>query len=448
MKSPLTLLSISVLSCYSLIPTLTAPASPPEDGIWYYEIGGAKPVSAAANPKVTSVTVGANAALNLGYSCLKFDPLVAVRETLNQVRSGGEDMLNAMTQAATGALASLPAMILQRANPGLYDLFQNALVRAELTVDVATKTCEQIEASIGNNKNPYEDLIVLSKGNDWKVQMGVRGGNIVKAKKSVELSNGANGVPWIGGSAGGMNQDPIELTSDVASAGFNLQMNRPPSASGTVAVDPSSRLTQVWNSPAIAAEWIVDVVGEHKVSTCEGCDKSTQPGNGLGRSLEQEEDSVQQVLEALIKDSNPPKLNELAQVSAPSIAITRDVVESIRDLESTEKQIVVDRLVSEIAVARTIERALLARRLLKSGSHLPEVHANSVAREHTDKIIEDLDAEVERLIFESRLRKEMVSSTVVNLLTRDEAKKRSSLSVPETNRRDPDPFWDGHVPAP
>ena len=34
--------------------------------------------------------------------------------------------MNAMTTAATAAIAALPALILQRANPGLYDLFQNA----------------------------------------------------------------------------------------------------------------------------------------------------------------------------------------------------------------------------------------------------------------------------------------------------------------------------------
>ena len=32
--------------------------APTEDGLWYYEIGGAEPVSVPANPKVTSVTLG------------------------------------------------------------------------------------------------------------------------------------------------------------------------------------------------------------------------------------------------------------------------------------------------------------------------------------------------------------------------------------------------------
>ena len=48
----------------------------------------------------------------------------------------------------------------------------------------------------------YADLITLSKGNDWKLQMGVGGNDAVTAKDAVETLAGDNGVPWIGGQAG------------------------------------------------------------------------------------------------------------------------------------------------------------------------------------------------------------------------------------------------------
>lgn len=421
------------------------PASPPEDSIWYYEIGGAKPVAAAANPTVQSVTIGGSAALGLGYSCLKFDPVVAVSDTLNQVKSGAEDMLNAMTQAATGAIAALPAMILQRANPGLYDLFQNALVRAELTVDLATQSCEQIEQAIATNKNPYQDLIVLSKGNDWKVQMGLGGGNIVEAQQAVETNNGSSGLPWLGGAAGGTGQEPIELTEDIAKAGFNIQLNRGVTATGPVTVSPTQRLSEVWQTPDQVAQWLVEVVGEHRITTCEGCEKSTSPGNGLSPVLEKEEELQRTELQAIVNSSSPPTLATLAKVSAPGIAITREVIETIRQLPKTDQPILIDRLVAEIAVARTVEKAFLARRILKSGSQLPEVHANPLAIKHVDRVLQDLDSETERLVFEARLRRELVSDTIVRLLQRSELRQQASSSVPTVSRRDPDPLLDGRI---
>jgi len=140
---------------------------------------------------------------------------------------GLDDMMNAMVAAANSAIASLPALILQRANPGLYDLFQNALLQAEETLQLATKSCEQMEAEIAAGKSSYADLLMLSKGNDWKVQMGIGGKDAVSAKESVEEANGENGVPWIGGQAGGSGLQVLEFTGDIVPAGYNIHMIRP-----------------------------------------------------------------------------------------------------------------------------------------------------------------------------------------------------------------------------
>ena len=127
--------------------------APTEDGLWYYQIGGARPVSAPANPHVVSMTLGGSVDLRLGPSCGVFDPVLAVKHTLNEISRGVDNMMAAMTSAATGALASLPALILHRANPGLYDLFQNSLLKAEATLELATKSCEQMQTRIGPLQN-------------------------------------------------------------------------------------------------------------------------------------------------------------------------------------------------------------------------------------------------------------------------------------------------------
>lgn len=38
-------------------------------------------------------------------------------------------------QGATGAVASLPAMVIQRANPGLYDMLTNGVLQANVSFD-------------------------------------------------------------------------------------------------------------------------------------------------------------------------------------------------------------------------------------------------------------------------------------------------------------------------
>ncbi len=422
-----------------------AVAAPTEDSLWYYEIGGAQPVSAPPNPSVVSVTLGGSAQLSAGYSCGKFDPVAAVTNTLNEIGAGVDRMMGAMTAAATSAIAALPALILQRANPGLCDLFQNALIKAEETLSLATKSCEQMEAEIAQGKNPYADLIVLSKGNDWKAQMGVGGNDAVTAKQSVEAANGDNGIPWIGGQAGGSGQPVLEFTGDIVEAGYNLQMNRALTDTSPAPASSPARLSKIWASPGQARDWTVDVVGENIVTTCDTCRKDSIPGTGLLPRLFEESAAVTTGLQNLVQGTAPLTLASLKPVHAPGIALTRQVIEAIREMPASEQSLVMDRLVAEISTARTVEKALYARRLLLSGRQVPEVYATQVAREHADQSIAELDREIESLLFETRARKEIVSATVTTLLERAAARRQGSLTVPDVPVLDSRPLQGGRV---
>ncbi len=423
-----------------------ATKAPTEDSLWYYEIGGAEPVSMPANPSVVSVTLGGSAQLGLGYSCGKFNPVNAVTNTLNNIGAGVDNMMNAMSVAASAAIASLPALILQRANPGLYDMFQNALLRAEEIMQLATKSCEQMEAEIAQGKNPYADLITLSKGNDWKVQMGIGGNDAVTAKDAVESSNGDSGIPWVGGQAGGAGQPVLEFTGDIVKAGYNINMNRPITTVGPVPPASATRLTEIWTTPADARDWVVDVVGENIVTTCDTCRKDSIPGTGLLPKLNLEATAVTVEIQNLVNGTTPLTLSNLDNITAPGVAITRQVIEAIREMPASEQSLIMGRLVSEISTARTVEKALYARRLLLSGRQVPEVYATEVAREHADSSIAELDKEIENLLFETRVRKEVVSNTIATLLQRAAARRQASLNTPRVPTIDPRPLSHGRVP--
>lgn len=435
--------SFLVLCLCLAAPVQAQTDAPTEDGLWYYEIGGAEPVSLPANPTVTTVTLGGSVELGLGYSCGAFDPVIAVENSLNNIKDGADNMMDAMTQAATSAIAALPALILQRANPGLYDLFQNALLKAEETMQIATKSCETMEAEIAAGKNPYADLITLSKGNDWKRQMGIGGNDAVTAKEAVESANGDNGVPWIAGNAGGDGQPELRLTGDIVEAGYNINLNRPIDAAAPAADD--SRLAALWPAPEAAREWAVEVLGEQIVTTCDSCAKESVPGTGLLPKLQDEREVVIEDLQRLVTGAVEPTRDNLTAINAPGVAVTRQVIEAIRAMPATEQDLIAGRLVAEISTARTVEKALYARRLLLSGRQVPEVYAAEVAREHTDTTIEELDREIDNLLFETRVRREVVSDTVITLLQRAAARRQASLTVPTVPTVDPRPLKNGRV---
>jgi len=441
--------SMSIATAQPLEPVFDYTPTPTQDSLWYYEIGGARAISSAPNPNVTRVTVGGSIQLGLGYSCGKFDPLLTVTNILNNIKQGAENMMNAMVAAAQSAIASLPALVLQRANPGLYDLFQNALLRAEETLNLVTKSCEQMEAEIAQGKNPFREWITLSKGNDWKVSMGV-GGDILEAKRQVEENNGRNGLPWIGGMRGGERQTPIHVIGDTVQAGYNVTLNRSPNSTSSPPVNlADTLLVSTWRSPRAAQDWAVTVLGDTVIRTCEDCEPSGEPGSGILPQHDRETQTVQQDLLALVQGSTSPTLANLETVSAPGIGVTRQLIEAVQSMETAEQQLLVGKLAGEISQARLVEKLLLVRRLLLAGRQVPEIAAVEAAQAIIDRKLYEVDREIDTLLFEARVRKEVVSSTAAMILRQDARRRQEALTAPSLPAlRNPNPIQDGAVSSP
>jgi integrating conjugative element protein (TIGR03755 family) len=228
-------------------------------------------------------------------------------------------------------------------------------------------------------------------------------------------------------------------------AGYNINMNRPITATGPVPPASATRLSEVWPTPVAARNWVVDVVGENIVTTCDTCRKDSIPGTGLLPKLYTESTAVTVELQNLVSGATAPTLVNLELVTAPGVAVTRQVVEAIREMPATEQGLIIGRLVAEISTARTVEKALYARRLLLSGRQVPEVYATEVAREHADTALAELDKEIESLLFETRVRREVVSDTATVLLQRAAARRQAALNVPQGAPIDPKPLKNGRV---
>ena len=93
------------------------------DGGWYYRMGGALPIS--PSPNVNSLTAVLNSeALAIPRSCGALDPLIAIANALGNVATNQDNTEALIVGAATTAIAALPALILQRANPALAELLE------------------------------------------------------------------------------------------------------------------------------------------------------------------------------------------------------------------------------------------------------------------------------------------------------------------------------------
>lgn len=434
--------------------------APTEDPFFYYQIGGAAPVTVAPNSAMTttSISIGGGVELGLNYSCLKFDPVLAITNLFNNFNALADQFVNQMVTAAGAAIASLPALILQRASPGLYDLFQNQLLRFEELVSISTKSCQRMEQEIRQGINPYEDFLTISVGSRWKQEMGFGGvgsatNDVITAEQNVASDDGCAGAPWalgtmIGGQryAGGCGQPPIQPAGDTIFVGYNLQTGQPPEQTGppTLPPGPLPKAVEIWATPEEARNWLQSVVGDLEITTYGGGPRGAKAGYGLVLEMEQTSDTIEADIMDLVNGTVDPTRPSLDNVSGPQTGITRAIIDTTKLLSPTEQTIVVARLADEVAIERVLDKAIIARRLLITGMKEPNILSNGgAALEVIEEAVDKIEKEIETLMFETNTKQQLVNNTARLLLQYDAYKRKKALSSPGTKPVDANPVMEG-----
>ena len=200
-----------------------------------YSIGGGRAVSmsGAANMRSIGVGIGWNSNLICGDMSLS----TTIQNQLNGLTNGFQTIMSSVIQNATAAVASLPALIIQRADPGLYNLLTNGVLQARLDFDRSKMTCRAIANRMADAAGGQLGWDQIAEG--MALTQAVASTDAVSAIDEAEANRGNNGVPWVGGSnAGGQGQRPVRVVGDVTRAGYNLLNGRDVAATGSI--DPGS----------------------------------------------------------------------------------------------------------------------------------------------------------------------------------------------------------------
>lgn len=407
----------------------------------YYHLGGSDAASRAPNPAGLRLHLGLGGGGRFNYSCGKFDVQTSMQQTIDGLKNLDDVVMNAIK----AAIAALPMYILQRAQPGLYELVQTYLQKARDLVNMSFESCEQMETQIRDGKNPYDKYVTMAMGEEWKEKAN-SGGDVVGAKQTVQTDSGEHGMTWIFGTKqGGSGQDPIRIVKDLVKGAYNLTMLKPTTASATTTYS-GTRLAKAFPTPQAATEFAVDAVGDLEIATCDknGCPaKGTETGIGLSKKFEDEIPVAQTQLGTVLGASVPSAI-DLEAASAPGVLVTRDLIDAIRSLPKPEQAIAYSRLSQEIALARTVDRALLVRQMLMTGKTIPAATSDSVTEPVNGKL-EEMNKAIDGLMYEARVRKELISSSAGTLLQTYQAARSSSAALPATKPVDTRPLENGKV---
>lgn len=389
----------------------------------YYQIGGGSVITPALTRRNTQL-LNMRAGWNADLMCGNFDIKTTVRNQLNGVTRGFQDLMGNIIQEATGAVASLPAMIIQRANPQLYDLLTNGVLQARVDFDKSQLSCQKMA----------EKMTDFAYGSAWTQSakaenyQSVASGetDAVRAEKQVQDEAASKGKTWVGGQKrGGSGQPPIKLIGDTTKAGYNILNRRGVTETGSVSGSQcQGELCRVWNRPEEAANWMTRVVGEQTVNVApdndagaSSSDKSgAQAGVGLSPLIEEEQEKIGQMLAELVNGTARPTKENLLKASGGKLLLTRGVVEALRD--EPDAPVLVQRLSGEMALARVMEQALMARRTLLAGMREPNIAAEKEAQSQLNQTTSQLDRDLDQLRLEMEMRRMLADNATAVILTR------------------------------
>ncbi|MBG4558914.1 integrating conjugative element protein [Pseudomonas aeruginosa] len=392
-----------------------------------YSIGGGRAVSMGGAGNMQSIGVGVG--WNSNLICGDMSITTTLQNQLNGITNGFQTIMSNVIQNATSAVASLPALIIQRADPGLYNLLTNGILQARLDFDRSKMTCRAIANRMADMAGGQAGWDQLAEG--MALRDAVSSTDAVSAIERAESNKGNNGVPWVGGgNAGGSGQSSIKVVGDVTRAGYNLLNGR--SATDTSSIARSAcgnRLTcQTWSSPQAAADWATRVLGEREQRTCENCTKTqTTPGVGLTPMIQEEYETKLQALQELVTGARPTTLANLDAAGSSSLPITRGVIEALRD--EPDQDVLGRRLASEAALSSVLEKALLLQRTLLTGKKEPNVAAHELAVQAVDQENSALEQEINNLKTELELRRTLAGNSAMAIIQRHSTRAAGSRGV-------------------
>ena len=431
-KKPGVVLVAVVLWATAVPGTARADAEPAgdawRDDLLYYGIGGGRALRGPAGYGRHDRIRG-DASLSLGYSCGSFDLGQNLRQMFGRLTGGLDRAVDSLVYAATGAMASLPLYLLRQANPNLADMMENMMLRYEAEYRLAVKSCRDAEREILAGGNPYYDWIRWGRQDSWERSAGA-GMPVDEIAGTVARKHGC--ITWIGGKkyfCDDGDRREIRVVEDVGTEGCRL-LARADAAAAAPAGAPPSRLKAHWPTADAAVEEILQMTGETVITNARTTPPAGQPPRGVAALLHEDAARTARGLDAAVGRSlagGAPAPGALAALGVPGLAVTPSLLWTLGGMAPDLRAAAVERIATEIALLRAMEKVNLARRVLLAGSRLPEVEASPARERIREDAIGLLEMEARLLGDEYALRTRAASSTAAALMRAARDRRRGPV---------------------
>lgn len=368
---------------------------------------------------------------DLNAECGKFDPKLSISNQLNGITDGFKNMMDNIISSATGAVANLPALAIQRVHPGLYDLLMQGILQGKIDFEYAKLSCEDMaNVMMGNQAFPFENYKLAIKTTNWSKEISASGGDAVQAKNDMDdRDHGDEGIEWACGTYhGGAGQLPINALTDVATVGYNILHDKANVCDTADVPAGSSEMAKYWTGPTVVADWVKDVLGETEIRLCDGCKKQrSRPGRGLSYKFSDQQRDLEERFEKLVSGADTLSWQNLNLVSAPpAIVVDQAIILMIRKRQLDVQADMIKKLSGEIAMARMYEQTRFMIQIFRTGIKEPNISGDEESRKVVRNAVIDLQSELENLKRETDMKEDTAQRTIYYLLGSEEQKAQEA----------------------
>lgn len=369
---------------------------------------------------------------NIGASCSGWDVDVSFDGLVDDAESQMNKLQKNVVNSIKGFIGNLPMLLLQREDPGLYEMLNNMLLNGEDIFEAKAETCRNMSERYAKSD---DGLGALQDSSFWmdfgQKEQDTRGnkGDLVKTIDDAEENKGEAGVVGMGGDlCGGKGQSSCKPVSDAAKEGFErLAENAGVDANGEPIMPWYKK---IWKTPNDATEWIKTVVGDVQYATCKECEKLIQtPGIGVYDDIASEATSILELLREVVARQDIPSISDLQKVSSNDVFVSESVVLALRD-ETVQQELFLTRIAEEVALLKTVDKLLAARRIMMAGKADPSFSSTVKNVDIVDAKVRILADEVSLLKEELELKKVARGDTMRILLGRYESRR---MITPESS---------------
>ena len=339
---------------------------------WAFGLG-----SGAETDRLTPATysqkyrLDANFSAGFGYSCGSFDPFDNVEAMINSAIDKFKQLPQQFVQAAQAAVAALPASLLNKINPSLYNVVTKQLDEAFKLFEINFKDCQQMEREIALGQNPYHNLVMAGIGDRMRVEMGFGAGTIDDRMEMVRTASASNGIVLTGGKRyGGKDQPPIEATKTVLMAGINLLTDRDVDDTGVFnhSLNAQHPITKAFESPAQLVEFITPIYGSQAFTLTKTGPTQSTPGSGYLKPYIEARDQAIEQLQKYVKREIDRKEFETSGMLIPPATI-----DEMRQLPPYALSISIDDQARQFALNQLKLKFDFALQALKTGLQEPNL---------------------------------------------------------------------------